>query len=63
MTAFRIVRQFNGQTSQTEARAYRVETVELLTENEAFKLMAELRSPYVGRKYEETLRKETKEKS
>ena len=50
---FRVVRQFGSGISQSTANAYRVESTELLTEGEAFKLLAELGSPYVGRKYEE----------
>jgi hypothetical protein len=53
MSKFRLVRQFgNGITPSTD-KAYRVESSELLTENEGFKLMAELDSKYSGRKYEE----------
>jgi hypothetical protein len=51
---FRVVRQFGSNIRPTEAKAYRVETTDLLTESEAFKLMADLGSPYVGRKYEES---------
>lgn len=50
MTKFRMVRAFaNPLTAgpgQTSNRAYKVETVELLTEAEALALMAELGSPY-----------------
>jgi hypothetical protein len=54
MAKFRLVRQFGSNISQSESRAYKVETTELLTEAEAFKLMEELGSPYIGRKYEES---------
>jgi hypothetical protein len=50
---FRVVRQFGEGITPSTAKAYRVETTELITEGEAFKLMAELGSPYEGRKYEE----------
>lgn len=50
---FRVVRQFAKGLNPSASKAYRVETVELLTEAEAFELMKELDSPYVGRKYEE----------
>ena len=50
---FRVVRQFAKGLNPSEAKAYRVETTDLLTESEAFELMKELDSPYVGRKYEE----------
>lgn len=52
--SFRVVRVFGQGITPSVSRAYRVETTELLTENEAFKLMKELGSPYIGRKYEET---------
>ena len=53
MTKFRIVRVFGSGITPTTNRAYRVESTELLTEDEAFKLLKELDSPYEGRKYEE----------
>lgn len=53
MNKFRIVRVFGEGVRPTTAKAYRVETVELMTENEAFQLMQELGSPYIGRKYED----------
>ena len=49
----RVVRQFGSGITPSVSKAYRVETVELMTENEAFKLMEEMGSPYEGRKYEE----------
>ena len=52
MVKFRVVRTFGKGIDKTTHKAYRVETVELLTESEAFKLMEELDSPYQGRKYE-----------
>lgn len=51
---FRLVRVFGEGITPSTAKAYRVETVELVTEAEAFKLMKELDSPYEGRKYEES---------
>lgn len=50
----RLVRQFGEGLDPSKNKAYRVETAELLTETEAFKLMEELGSPYEGRKYEES---------
>jgi len=55
---FRVVRQFGGGLNKTVDKAYRVETTDLLTEKEAFKLMKDLDSPYLGRKYPDE--KETK---
>jgi hypothetical protein len=52
MSALRVVRQFGSGITPSTAKAYRLESVELLTESEAFKLMAALGSPYIGRKYE-----------
>lgn len=52
MTEFRLVRQFNGKTSTSESKAYRVETTALMTEQEAMQLMRDLGSPYQGQKYE-----------
>ena len=46
---YRLVRQMSENPS--EARAYRVETVELMTEREAMQLMRDLGSPYLGDKY------------
>lgn len=54
MAKFRVVRQFGAGLTPSEARAYRVESTELLTEAEAFKLLSELGSPYEGRKYEDS---------
>lgn len=51
MPEFRLVRQFGTHIRPTDSKVYRVETVELLTEGEAFRLMRELDSPYVGSKY------------
>lgn len=52
MPQFRMVRQFGSGLNITDSRAYRVESTELLTEAEAYKLMESLGSPYEGRKYE-----------
>lgn len=57
---FRLVRQFGKNISQTDNKAYRVETVELLTENEAFTLMSKLGPPYQNRKYEPSISKRNK---
>lgn len=54
MTKYRMVRQFSGKISTSESRAYRVETVELLTEQEATQLMRDLGSPYEGKKYDDS---------
>jgi len=54
VTALRVVRQFGSGITPSTAKAYRVETTELLTEGEAFQLLEELGSPYRGRKYEES---------
>lgn len=51
---FRVVRTFGPGLNPSTNKAYRVETVELLTETEAFKLLEQLGSAYEGRKYEET---------
>lgn len=56
MTEFRLVRQFDGKTSTSESRAYRVETVALMTEQEAMQLMRDLGSPYQGQKYDDSPR-------
>jgi len=48
---FRVVRAFGSSVTPSTAKAYRVETTELLTENEAFQLLEELDSKYEGRKY------------
>lgn len=53
MPNFRVVRQFGEGLDPSKNKAYRVETTELLTEAEAFKLLKELDSPYAGRKYDE----------
>lgn len=50
---FRVVKVFGEGITPSVAKSYRVETVDLLTEGEAFKLMEELGSPYAGRKYED----------
>lgn len=55
MTEFRLVRQFDGKTSTSESRAYRVETTALMTEQEAMQLMRDLGSPYHGQKYDDKL--------
>lgn len=47
---FRMVR--STTPSPSEAKAYRVETTELMTEAEAMLLMRQLQSPYEGHKYE-----------
>lgn len=54
MSQFRVVRVFGSGITPSTSEAYRVESVGLLTEREAFKLLEELGSPYEGRKYEET---------
>lgn len=51
---FRVVRQFGSGITPSTSKAYRVESVDLMTESEAFKLMQELGSPYEGRKYEDS---------
>ena len=54
MAKFRVVRQFGGGLNPSVSKAYRVESTELMTESEAFKLLEQLGSPYEGRKYEES---------
>lgn len=49
----RMVRVFGPGISPSESRAYKVETVDLLTEKEAQALMRELGSPYQGMKYDD----------
>ena len=51
MTTFRMVRVSSAYPN--ENRAYRVESTELLTEQEAMLLMRELGSPYQGKKYDD----------
>lgn len=50
MTKYRVVRCFGGGITPSTDRAYKVETVELLTEQEAMQIMRDLDSPYVGAK-------------
>lgn len=52
MGAFRLVRVFGEGITPSTSKAYRVESVELVTESEAFNILEELGSPYEGRKYE-----------
>lgn len=50
---FRMVRVFGPGISPSESRAYKVETVGLLTEKEAQALMRNLGTPYQGMKYDD----------
>lgn len=48
---FRVVRVFGSGITPSTSEAYRVESADLMTESEAFKLLEALGSPYEGRKY------------
>ena len=48
---FRIVRSNGSGITPSTERAYRVETVEPMSESEAMQLMRDLGSPYIGQKY------------
>lgn len=50
---FRVVKSFAQGITPTTEKSYRVESVELMSESDAFKLLEALGSPYEGRKYEE----------
>lgn len=49
----RMVRVFGPGISPSESRAYKLETVDLLTEKEAQALMRSLGTPYQGMKYDD----------
>ena len=53
MPAFRLVRSFGPGISTSEAKAYRVETAEPMTEKEALALMRRLGSGYQGMRYDD----------
>jgi len=48
---FRIVRSFGAGITPSTEKAYRVETVEPMSEQEAMQLLRDLGSPYTGQKY------------
>lgn len=50
---FRMVRSFGAGLNLSDSKAYRVESVELMTEQEAMGLMRILGSPYQGKKYDD----------
>lgn len=53
MTDFRLVRAFAPGVNPSTEKAYRVETAQLMSEQQALGVLRDLGSPYSGRKYED----------